>query len=795
MNKFYSIYRGIIIQNNDPSHAGQVKVWVPSISPSVYDNFNSLNKNKKIKLLGINKKSDLTSNIITELQIILPWCPLGMPLSNEGSTGRYNYFANVTKTSNGSNLLDNNKNDINFTNCDDIDKETGEVKHFSDKSGHIFEDNENRLYDAFDGSNKNVNNLNAFSKNYKPDTYSYSSRGEFGIPNVGAHVLVQFLEGDPHFPVVTHILYGQEDWDSVYNDTDYPGSYENKSVIKGEYNHNIDKYRSKYILNQKGGTFEINNTDNNEKIKLTHYSGSFKEFNNNTNIELAVNDDQKLVQGNKFETIRGADNRFVYGDQDNNIVGDYYRKVGNLNYAAFEAWKNEMAEIADYKQLFYIRRCNADNLLINKQGEIIAKFNSTLQSKSGSNGVNPNIKTITSGNDIENSLWNAIETQVNTITQTSYQNGINPPIEIKDIPGDIVLPITNSQYESPISESSMDGAFAPEPLKEQLQQLYQQKITQLIDIEKTMGLGGSEIVHITKDKVENIGMVMNDYGSIRIDSIGKMYNAEMKITSTSTYTKATPSPLIEYVNVPPLPGGTYTLNVCNQFNVMVGAGGVNIKSYGSANLAGTITNISGEQVNVGADKEINIETNGRLNISAEILTLRQKNRKQVLIDSTLGVSNNVIIGGSAYIEGETYLQHVTAPCEYQVTEEQIGMAGAPDVTTIAGVASDITSGGGSYAPSPHTHNIYITMPNCIKVYPHSHVFKNLPLTLTTGPAIVRDCANNLCKSLPSSALETLPESALLMNPTMYGVSSPQPSNEIMHGYHSVITQKPNLNEE
>lgn len=778
MNKFYSIYRGIIIQNNDPSHAGQVKVWVPSISPSVYDNFNSLNKNKKIKLLGINKKSDLTSNVITELQIILPWCPLGMPLSNEGSTGRYNYFANVTKTSNGSNLLDNNKNDINFTNCDDTDKETGEVKHFSDKSGHIFEDNENRLYDAFDGSNKNVNNLNAFSKNYKPNTYSYSSRGEFGIPNVGAHVLVQFLEGDPHFPVVTHILYGQEDWDSVYNDTDYPGSYENKSVIKGEYNHNIDKYRSKYILNQKGGTFEINNTDNNEKIKLTHYSGSFKEFNNNTNIELAVNDDQKLVQGNKFETIRGADNRFVYGDQDNNIVGDYYRKVGNLNYAAFEAWKNEMAEIADYKQLFYIRRCNADNLLINKQGEIIAKFNSTLQSKSGSNGVNPNMKKIVVGNDTTNIIetyFNETELLRNPPSPISANMLIKNPL----INGDLVILTANS--ETGLSESSMDGVFTPEPLKEQLQQLYQQKITQLIDIEKTMGLGGSEIVHITKDKVENIGMVMNDYGSIRIDSIGKMYNAEMKITSTSTYTKATPSPLIEYVNVPPLPGGTYTLNVCNQFNVMVGAGGVNIKSYGSANLAGTITNISGEQVNIGADKEININTNGRLNISAEILTLRQKNRKQVLVESTLGVSNNIIIGGSAYIEGETYLQHVTAPCEYQVTEEQ----------TVYGELIP----GMSIGTCPHGTVTSIATPMTIKIYPHSHMFKNLPLTLTTNPAIVRECADNLCKSLPASALKTLPESALLMNPTMYGVSSPQPSNEIMHGYHSVIAQKPNLNEE
>lgn len=780
-NKYFGIYNGIIIQNNDPLHAGQVKVWVPSVSPTVYKNFNSINKNKRIKLLGFNKKSGLTGDIITSLQIILPWSPLGMPLSNESSTGRYNYFSNLSKTDNSSNSVDDNKNDINFNNFDSTTPD-GDLDIQTDKSGAIYENKDNRLSDAFDGNNKNVNNVNAFANNYKPNTYSRSSRGEFGIPNVGSHVLVQFLEGDPQFPVVTHVLYGREDWGSVYNNTDYPGSYENKTVIKGEYNHNIDKYRSKYILNQKGGTFEINNTDNNEKIKLTHYSGSFKEFNNNTNIELAANDDQKLVQGNRFETIRGADNRFVYGDQDNNIVGDYYRKVGNLNYAAFETWKNEMAQIADYKQLFYIKRCNADNILTNKQGEVIAKFNSTLQRKSGTNGVNPNKKTIISGNDIGKSLWKGVNRRVSTVIEKPYKDGDNPLRDMKDIAGDSVT--LNSTLESDISDSSMDGTFTPEPLKEQLQQLYQEKLIKLIDIEKCMGLGGSEIVHITKDKVENIGMVMNDYGSIRIDSIGKMYNAEMKISTNGTYSKAIPSSLIEYVNVPSLPGGTYTLNVCNQFNVLVGAGGINIKSYGTANLAGTVTNVSGEQVNIGSDKDINIESNGRLNISAEILTLRQKNRKQVLVDSTLGVSNNLIIGGSAYIEGETYLQHVTAPCEYQVTEEQVGKAGVPDDgQTEIGITD-------TQGPGTHMHTVFITKPNCIKVYPHSHIFKNLPLTLTIGPAIVRECADNLCKSLPSSALENVPEQVILTNPKSYGSAAPQSSNAITHGYHEAISSKP-----
>ena len=38
-----------------------------------------------------------------------------------------------------------------------------------------------------------------------------------------------------------------------------------------------------------------------------------------------------------------------------------------------------------------------------------------------------------------------------------------------------------------------------------------------------------------------------------------------------------------------------------------------------------------------------------------------KHQKQVLVDSSLGVSRNILIGGGLYVEGETYLQHVTAP--------------------------------------------------------------------------------------------------------------------------------------
>ena len=84
-----------------------------------------------------------------------------------------------------------------------------------------------------------------------------------------------------------------------------------------------------------------------------------------------------------------------------------------------------------------------------------------------------------------------------------------------------------------------------------------------------MGLGGNEIVEITKHKIETIGTLMNDFGSVRIDDKGKMEPSEVIIHEYGSFLNRKATPLHEYVNVTDLPGGNYTLNVCNRFNIMM----------------------------------------------------------------------------------------------------------------------------------------------------------------------------------------------------------------------------------
>ena len=120
-----------------------------------------------------------------------------------------------------------------------------------------------------------------------------------------------------------------------------------------------------------------------------------------------------------------------------------------------------------------------------------------------------------------------------------------------------------------------------------------------------------------------------------------------------------------------------------------------------------------------------------------------------MVDSSLGVSKNLIIGGKSYFEQEMYLHHITAPRETQATYQSIvyarpclGGAGALGTfkATISGPA-DIH--GALLSDREHT----ITFSSCedstensIICTPHGHNFDNIPLTLKDSNAEVREAA-------------------------------------------------------
>ena len=276
----------------------------------------------------------------------------------------------------------------------------------------------------------------------------------------------------------------------------------------------------------------------------------------------------------------------------------------------------------------------------------------------------------------------------------------------------------------------MDGNWTPDPVKQQLEQLIKEKSNALAQEEASLGLGGHEIIDITKHKIETIGTAMNDFGSIRIDSVGKMFNSTMKVNELGVYENKTPSPLVEYVHVDDLPGGNYTLNICNRYTVQVGAGGISMKSFGPVQIGGTIINFSGEQINLASNNEVNIDGGKRLTVTADILYLKQRQMGQVMVDSSLGISKNLIVGGGAHIEGELSVNHITAPVEIQETEPT-KIYGTTNNESQQIVGWVFAMGGPSPIPVFSCIPSWGKFPseNSVYSYPHTHHFRNASMTL------------------------------------------------------------------
>jgi len=728
--KFYGNYLGIVIQNNDPEKAGKVKVWVPHISPSVYEKWDNSSEDKNFKFIGKNINSDL-SDILDDLKNILPWATCAAPLNGSNSSGRY-HANDETATISDS----NNKDDLLYE--EDFVKTKYGLNDdgVGEKPARKYEVEDLKVSDAFvNAGDTPFENANKYGFNYTPTSYSNSAKGSFGVPNVGSHVWVFFDDGDPMCPVYFAVSYGQEDWKSIYenseeNGLDYPGTFENKNAsLQEQSDHNTTTYRNKYVINQKGGTLEVVNTDNRELLKLTHYSGSFKEFSNYVNTELAVNNDQKLVQNDQFLTVKGHKGVYVGDDLDYIINGDHYHKVGNLNYSVFKEYKELLDGVADAKQLFDIKRATT----INTETGFFKKTSAN-QQQSGKFGPCPVCTAGFRGNIWENKY------SFTSLTIPAYNNSVNSyaftnvSSNYDSLSSELIQPSSKSDFlggsncpvcgGTGLSPSTENGTWDVEDKQELVINRLQTINEDLIALEKQMGKGGNEIISITKNKIENIGLVLNDFPSIRVDKAGKIDTHEIAVFDKGVVAIQKERPLFEYVHVDNLPGGTHVQNINNKWNVQVGAGGVSIKSIGGVDIGGAITNVTGQQTNIVSEEEVNIDAK-TVNIAAEMILLRNKKKRQVVVDGNLGVNQNVVVGGSLHVEGELSVHHITAPVEIQETEPVVLYG-----KLVKGKINYSDIGGGEIDVEGSDDNL-------VYIYAHTHPFKNVPLKLMNSKDDVR----------------------------------------------------------
>jgi hypothetical protein len=820
-SKYFGNYLGIVIRNDDIEHRGRIKVFIPHLSVSLYENWaqpddDSNLAHKSFRFPGKNIASDLTEPILDVLRKELPWAECALPLVGENASGRYNAFsetASISDTNKPSTFTptDNTNTSETLLNQDNI----------GESPGRKYELQKAKLYDAFtgtlSGSFDQPNRSNLFGYNYTPNTYSNKSKGSFSIPSVGAHVWCFFVEGDQAHPVYFAVSQGAEDWHGIYEchednpSTDYPGTFENKSnKVDDTYDINTETYRNKFVINQKAGSLEFVNTDNKEILKMTHYSGSFKEFNNVANIELAVQNDQKMVLEDQFLTVNGYGNYYVGRDSDNLIKGDQYIKIGKLDQSLYNNWREEARKLANIKQLFETQRAtnfHADHDSAAASGDrqgVMYRRISSMQTQNGTfascpvcqgtgwdgnswetdfqdyyytinnrfNKLRLSQTTLAAGGTYNEST-SAVETGNSSLTTNTASTTDFIDVDVTSLSAAWGRPANGygNIFGKPCnvcgglghSPSSMNGNWTADPKKSysgdgrgEFEKKVKEVTAKLKDIEKQMGRGGSQIINVAKHKIESIGLAMNDFPSVRVDPYGKIYRDSVIVHPLGVFNSQAPSPLTEYVHVDDLPGGTYTQNIGNRWNVQVGAGGISIKSYGPVDIGGTIVNMAGEQVNVTSQGEVNIDGGKRLTLVADILSIRQRNRKQVLVDSNLGVSQNVIIGGGLHVEGELSCNHITAPVEIQETELTRVFGKLLKGTSFncqlhGGFHQDVSNSSDNH---PHWTGAILTLDTDsrkdgdsqgVQCYDHSHHFKNVPLHLKKTNEGVRKVAER-CNS-------------------------------------------------
>lgn len=786
LEKDYNIHLGIVVQTNDPEMRGRVKVFIPRLAPVIP----SLNENvdKFFNFIDSKNNSEFTK-ILDDLKKILPWAEYAGPLCGGNASGRYNAQSETGTTS-----------DSNAWKGDEI------VKGFRPVQNYIAQ---NTIPDAFTEVGKHKNNfVNQYAHQYTPTNYSGLARGLFSIPNVGAHIYVFFTNGDRNFPVYFASSYSQDDIKRIFtlsqdvNDNtyvDYPSTYEN--IKQTQTTEDSKTFRSKTVLNSNKHTIELIDTDLREILKFTHYSGSFKEFNNYSTIELATGNDQKMVMQDQFLTVTKNKSEYVGLHKELTVAGDNYINVGETDQDKVKQILELHKQFHEYKLLFDVQRAKYDDPKNYTYGN--PKDMSKYQTRKGltiSTGIdklaplyeslnariklpivpvfdfvdgfsvcpvckgvryNPyDVQYSESGNPLE--LWKEagyfIATTCMAIAITNEVaaeaggelGGEVPPSgsfspechkyyfpQVSEVEELLIPPCISVPHPflgkvgyyagmqcacckgSGISPSSEGGNFNIEPAKQPndlLDKLILSKSPELFKLEKQLGSGGDEIKTISMNKIETIGLAMNDMKSFRVDPIGKLKIDGCWVAPQKTYDNFKPSPHVEYVDVADVPGGDYILTCMNKYKLLVGARGINIETYGPIDIYGTIVNFAGEQVNISSKNEVIIDGGERLSLRARKISLLPVEHNAVVIDGQLHVTRNSILEGGIMLEGEVALLHVTAPLEWQVTE-----IGLYDIT--AGMCTGI----------PATYDgVTLTIPN------HTHYFKNIPLTLLPNRESVRE---------------------------------------------------------
>lgn len=510
------------------------------------------------------------------------------------------------------------------------------------------------------------------------------------------------------------------------------------------------EYRNKFIHNQRGGSIEINNSTDREEVKISQFAGSNITLNNVVNSELATNNKQTKVLFDEFKTVGNSSNECTGTDRTIRVVENNYEIKGLGNQSELDAlleWREAYRSIANTNSQFWIYRGGKSY-----PHPDTATIETPLV---GSRANNPDLQQ--TRQSVNNTFFGFSKVpevketvnEVSTYVTVKNKDSTTPAAPIQPNLNDITTAFGSSgsrapgvlQFGATFSSSTQDGTWGPNNDKVNLADEIIQLQDTLTPIEQKFGNGGDDIEFIKRNKVQTIGGVLNNYASVRIDPFGRSQPTEVGVGVRGTYNHNDFVPHIEEVdNSSNFPGGNYNLTVNNKYNVIVGSGGIQIKTSGGLTLGGSLVKLAGTEVNISGSSGVVIGSPEHIDLYSSKIQFRSN--RQIYANGSFGVLNNLIIGGGAMIEGEVYVNHITAPLEVQETMPTI-VYGAPVADAVIGYVGD---DGLVYGTST---------PNSIKMYEHTHHFNNIPLRLTATNENMRSLAQSEGINNPTIAVRSL----------------------------------------
>ena len=159
-------------------------------------------------------------------------------------------------------------------------------------------------------------------------------KGDFHIPNIGDAVWCEFESGNPNYPVWSGTWYSKLTPPPVLaqgspDDTVQPISHATGVAP--------DPYHARYPRNHvfktiSGHTVEFDDTQDNERIKIYHASGTFVDIDATGNVRIkVVGNVYSEVDGDVSERIHGDVTRIIEGNHAQYVEGNETLDVGGYN--------------------------------------------------------------------------------------------------------------------------------------------------------------------------------------------------------------------------------------------------------------------------------------------------------------------------------------------------------------------------------------------------------------------------------------------------------------------------------